>query len=63
MVRKLVVLAGLFAVSTSLSGCFSLNFDETVRMINTWGQDAHEMRVMTNKYFFNFDRDDPFAEY
>ena len=60
MIRKFVVSAGLLAVIGAVGGCFSLNQDENVRMINSWGRDAHDMRQLTNKYFFNYDANDPF---
>lgn len=62
MIRKLVVAAGLLAVVTALGGCFSLtNWDEDTRMVNKWGRDADSLRNLTNKYFFNYDRYDPYS--
>ena len=63
MVRRFASLAGLFVMVAALGACFSLNQDENIRMINTWGDDAHDMRQLTNKYFFNYDHTDPFADY
>jgi hypothetical protein len=60
MLRKIVTSAALLAVVASLGGCFSLNWDENVSMINKWGKDAHDVRQLTNKYFFNYDANDPF---
>jgi hypothetical protein len=60
MVRKMVMIAAVFAVSAGIGGCFSLNVDEDIRMIDHYGEMAHDMRVLTNKMFFNFDRDNPF---
>jgi hypothetical protein len=60
MFRKFVISAGLLAFVSALGGCFSLtNWDENTRMIDKWGSDADSVRALTNKYFFNFDRDDP----
>ncbi|MCE9637881.1 MAG: hypothetical protein K8T90_19445 [Planctomycetes bacterium] len=62
MIRKLVVSAGLLAVVGALGGCFSLtNWDEDTRMINKWGSDMDSMRTLTNKYFFNYDANDPYS--
>jgi hypothetical protein len=62
MVRRIVLSAGLLGVVTALGGCFSLNFDEDVRQINHYGKSLDEMRKMTNKYFWDYDQDNPFEE-
>jgi hypothetical protein len=62
MVRKLVALAGVLALAVSAGGCFSLNMDENILMIDHLGKDMHEMRVMTNKYFFGIDTESPFLD-
>ena len=54
-------MAGLFG-AVGLTGCFSLNYDEDVRQINHYGKSADDIRRMTNKYFFDYDQNDPFAE-
>lgn len=59
MLRKLAITAGLLAFVGALGGCFSLNGEENTRIINKWGRDADSVRALTNKYFFNYDRDDP----
>lgn len=61
MIRRIVLMAGLFG-AVGLTGCFSLNYDEDVRQINHYGKSADDIRKMTNKYFFDYDQDDPFAE-
>jgi hypothetical protein len=62
MIRKFVVSAGLLAVVGALGGCFSLtNYDEDTRMINKWGSDLHDVRILTCKYFFNYDPTDPYS--
>jgi hypothetical protein len=62
MVRRFVLATGLLAVATSLSGCFSLNFDEDVRQINHYGKSIDDLRKLTNKYFWDYDQDNPFEE-
>jgi hypothetical protein len=62
MIRKFMLSAALLAAVGSLGGCFSLNMDENERMINHWGKSADEIRALTNKYFFDFDRDSPFED-
>lgn len=62
MVRRIVVSAGLLGIMVASGGCFSLNFDEDVRQINHYGKSADEIRKMTNKYFFDYDQDNPFEE-
>ena len=62
MVRRFVLSLGLLGVVTGLSGCFSLNFDEDARMINHYGKSLDELRKLTNKYFFDYDQDDPFED-
>lgn len=62
MIRKIAMSAGLLVVVSALGGCFSLtNWDEDTQMINKWGRDAHDMRTLTNKYFFNYDANDPYS--
>ena len=62
MVRRLVLSAGLLSVVVALSGCFSLSWDEDVRQINHYGKSFDEVRKLTNKYFWDYDQDDPFVE-
>ena len=59
MIRRIVLMAGIFG-AVSLTGCFSLNYDEDVRQINHYGKTIDEFRKMTNKYFFDYDQDNPF---
>lgn len=54
-------MAGLVG-AVSLTGCFSLNFDEDVRQINHYGKSFDEIRKLTNKYFFDYDQDNPFED-
>ncbi len=58
--RKFVLSAVALSLVASLGGCFSLNWDENVSMINKWGKDADGIRKLTNKYLFNYDADSPF---
>ena len=62
MIRKLVLSVALLGAAGSLPGCFSFNMEENDRMIDHWGKSIDEMRVLTNKYFFDFDRDSPFED-
>ena len=62
MFRKIAMSAGLLAVVSALGGCFSLtNYEDDTRMINKWGRDMDDIRVLTNKYFFNYDANDPYS--
>ena len=61
MVRRIVLLGTLFAAMTAVSGCLSLtDWDENIRQINHYGDTASEWRDMTNKYFFDYDKHNPF---
>jgi len=60
MIRKCVLGAALLGAVACLPGCFSFDMEENSRMINHWGDNIDEMRALTNKYFFDFDRDNPF---
>ncbi len=61
MVRRVVLLGTLLVTMTAVSGCFSLtDWDENVRQINHYGDTASEWRDMTNKYFFDYDKHNPF---
>lgn len=60
MVRKIVMMAAVLTLAAGIGACFSLNMDENIRMVDNYGKMAHDMRVLTNKMFFNFDRDNPF---
>lgn len=63
MIRKGLLSLVLLGVVGSLGGCFTItNMDENERMINHWGKSFDEMRALTNKYFFDFDRDSPFED-
>jgi hypothetical protein len=62
MIRKIGLTAAFLAASAGLPGCFSLNMEENDRMISHWGRSLDEMRALTNKYFFDFDRDSPFED-
>ncbi len=63
MVRKVFTAAFLAAITVSVSGCFSLtNWDENIRMINHYGESANEWRDLTNKYFFDYDKNNPFED-
>lgn len=61
MIRRIALMTGLLG-AVSLTGCFSLNFDEDVRQINHYGKSADEIRKLTNKYFLDYDADNPFEE-
>ena len=60
MIRKIVAMASLVIVAAGIGGCFSLNVDEDIRMIDHYGKNLHDMRVLTNKHFFDFDSNNPF---
>ena len=61
MVRRFVLLGTLLTAMMTVSGCLSLtDWDENVRQINHYGDTASEWRDMTNKYFFDYDKHNPF---
>ena len=62
MVRRILLSTALLVFVASTGGCLSLNFDENVRQINHYGKAAHEMRLLTNKYFFDYDQENPFED-
>ncbi len=63
MVRRVVLLATLVAATLSVGGCFSLtNWDENVRQINHYGKSLDDWRDMTNKYWFDYDKNNPFED-
>ena len=61
MLRRIVLFAGLVGI-VGLTGCFSLNQDENSRQIDHYGKSFDEIRKMTNKYFMDYDQDDPFED-
>jgi hypothetical protein len=61
MIRRMALMAGLVGI-VSLTGCFSLDYDDNVRQINHYSHKLDDMRKFTNKYFFNYDADNPFDE-
>ena len=60
MIRRIALMAGLVCV-VSLTGCFSLNYDEDVRQIDHYGRMLDKMRRDANKIIFAYDQDDPFG--
>ena len=62
MLRKLAVLVLLGGISIGLGGCFTINSEHNARIIRTWYNDLEEMHKTTDKYFWNYDEDDPFGE-
>ncbi len=63
MVRRFALVAGLLVVGSTLGGCFSItDFEGDVRQINHYGKEIHKMRVMTNKYFMDYDVESPFED-
>jgi len=61
MMRRIALMLGLVGV-VSVTGCFSLNYDEDVRQINHYGKSLDQMRKDTNKLLFNYDQDNPFDD-
>ena len=61
MIRRIALMAGLFGV-VSLTGCFSLNYDEDVRQIDHYGRTLDRMRKDANKLIFAYDQDNPFED-
>jgi hypothetical protein len=62
MLKRFALSLALAGFLVGTSGCLSLNFDENVRQINSYGKDLDDLRKLTNKYFWNYDQDDPFAD-
>jgi hypothetical protein len=61
MIRRIALMVGLFGV-VSLTGCFSLNYDEDVRQIDHYGRQFDSMRRDANKLLFAYDQDNPFQD-
>ncbi len=60
MFRRTLFSLGLVSLVVGLGGCFTLDFDEDVRMINHYGGSIEDAHTMFNKYFMDYDRDNPF---
>jgi len=61
MMRRIALMLGLVGV-VSVTGCFSLNYDEDVRQINHYGKSIDGMRKDANKLLFAYDQDNPFED-
>ncbi len=62
MRKKAALVLALFVGSGVLAGCMTLDYEHDIAVINTWGRDISDMHRLTEKYFFNYDADDPFGE-
>ena len=61
MIRRIVMMAAVVACTGALSACtFSLNYVENIRYINHLGRQFHDIRTLTNKYWFDYDDENPF---
>ena len=62
MLRKLVVAAVLAMAVVGIGGCFTMDSDHNASLFRSWYQDIKDMHVLTDKYFWNYDANDPFEE-
>ncbi len=63
MVRRIVLTACLLASTATLGGCFTLtDYSENVRQINHYYESINDIRLLTNKMFFDYDTESPFED-
>jgi hypothetical protein len=62
MVRRIVLVSALLAGAVGVSGCFTLDYDEDIRQINHYGKSLDDWKDLTNKYFFDYDKHNPFED-
>lgn len=62
MRKKAGLVLAMLLGSAALGGCMTLDFDHDVAVINTYGRHISDLHKLTEKYFFNYDADDPFGE-
>jgi len=62
MLRKLVIVAVLSMVMVGLGGCFTIDTDHGASHFRSWYKDLKDLHVLTDKYFWNYDANDPFEE-
>ena len=48
--------------AVSFAGCMTLDYEHDVSVINKYGRDIYDLHTLTEKYFFNYDHDDPFLD-
>jgi hypothetical protein len=63
MLKKLVIVAVLAMVAAGLGGCFTLDPQHSAAHFRSWYQDVKDLHVLTDKYFWNYDANDPFEEF
>jgi outer membrane murein-binding lipoprotein Lpp len=62
MRKKVGLVAALVVGASSLAGCFTLDYDHNVSLINKLGRDVKDLHALTEKCFFNYDASDPFMD-
>jgi hypothetical protein len=62
MRRKLGWTLAVAVAASSLAGCFTLDYDHNVSLINKFGRDMKDLHALTEKCFFNYDANDPFID-
>ncbi len=64
MLKKMVIIAVLAMCMVSMGGCLILSIDpeHQASHIRSWYQDLKDLDVLTDKYFLNYDANDPFEE-
>jgi hypothetical protein len=63
MLKKLLVVAVLSLVVMGLGGCFTLSSSHNAAHFRSWYQDLIDLHEVTDKYFLNFDHNDPLEEW
>ena len=64
MKKRFASLLALCAVASAFAGCtiFPPTGENLRDIMRSWGNDVSELQKLTDKYFFNYDYDDPFNE-
>jgi hypothetical protein len=64
MKKKVALLLALCAVPAAVAGCtcFPPTSESPGAVWRAWWRDVGEMQKFTDKYFLNYDYDDPFNE-
>jgi hypothetical protein len=64
MKKKVALFLAMFVAATAFAGCtiFPPTGESAGAVLRAWWRDLGEMQQLTDKYFFNYDYDDPFNE-
>jgi len=66
MLKKLVIIAVLAMCMVSMGACMhplhTFDPEHQASHFRSWWQDWSDLHVLTDKYFLNYDANDPFEE-